>query len=577
MSGQNLKSVGHDASPHLVHRRCGSALTWLVVILCLTGSVGLAQSANAEKTEVKNAPEKPRKTMRVDQENNSADVVPVEASTSTKPAKGEESKADDSGKPKKAVKPRRTMLTDQENNSADVDPVDPTKVDEPTEPEKPKKPKKPKEPAEPAEPTEPTKPTETVEPTEPTPPEKAEPQTEAHEFKTLSNWLSQFSTTLPGGGELFWDKGLRWYSADERLKFKFGGKWMLDFTTASGSDLERDLGIDLGDSLRCRRVRPYIAGEFDDRFAFKIEADFARQGTTLIDAYVQFRKIPSIGNITVGHIKEPFGLERLTSSASTTFLERSLSNTLVPTRAWGVMANDHAMDSRMTWSLGVFKDTDDQCSGSGRMGNACAITGRVTFLPMYEDKGRRLVHLGLGYSLRRPSDRVKFRSRPEARFVDILTDTQDIDADSVQLLGSEIAWVEGPFSMQAEYVATLVNTADAGRLCLNGFYVQASYLLTGEHRPYNRSLGVFSGVRPKHNFRENGWGAWEVAARYSFLDLNANNLPVSARRMQDLTLGLNWYLNQNVRIGWNYIHSRVDGSDTSAAANIALMRIQIAF
>ena len=61
------------------------------------------------------------------------------------------------------------------------------------------------------------------------------------------------------------------------------------------------------------------------------------------------------------------------------------------------------------------------------------------------------------------------------------------------------------------------------------------------------------------------------------LDLAASNLPVTARRMQDITLGVNWYLNPNVRIGWNYIHSQVDGADTSSAANIALMRIQIAF
>ena len=63
---------------------------------------------------------------------------------------------------------------------------------------------------------------------------------------------------------------------------------------------------------------------------------------------------------------------------------------------------------------------------------------------------------------------------------------------------------------------------------MNGFYVQGSYLLTGEHRPYNRALGIFSGIRPKRNFLEDGgWGAWELAARYSYLDLAASNFTSS--------------------------------------------------
>jgi len=129
---------------------------------------------------------------------------------------------------------------------------------------------------------------------------------------------------------LFWDKGFRWYSPDERMRFKFAGKWMAGFTWADGDQLEQDTGVDFNNSVRCRRVRPYLAGEIGDTFAFKIEGDFSGSGAKLIDAYLQFRQVPYVGNVTVGHIKEPFGLERLTRAASVTFLERSLANALVP-------------------------------------------------------------------------------------------------------------------------------------------------------------------------------------------------------------------------------------------------------
>ena len=69
-----------------------------------------------------------------------------------------------------------------------------------------------------------------------------------------------------------------------------------------------------------------------------------------------------------------------------------------------------------------------------------------------------------------------------------------------------------------------------------------------------------------------------MAARYSYLDLIGNGLSSSkAHRMQDLTVGLNWYLNPNMRISGNYIRSWLNGPATSDAVDIFMMRFQIAF
>ena len=115
-------------------------------------------------------------------------------------------------------------------------------------------------------------------------------------------------------------------------------------------------------------------------------------------------------------------------------------------------------------------------------------------------------------------------------------------------------------------------------LCGDASEAQASYLLTGESRPYDRASGVFKGVRPFKNVGENGGlGAWEVAARYSFLNLNQGELPASARDVQDFTFGLNWHLCPNARVMWNYVHSWVDGSGVDSGVDVFLMRFQIAF
>jgi phosphate-selective porin OprO and OprP len=226
----------------------------------------------------------------------------------------------------------------------------------------------------------------------------------------------------------------------------------------------------------------------------------------------------------------------------------------------------------------MFRTYDDYCGGTEDRGNALAMTGRVTHLPLFEDDGKTLVHLGFAYSLRHPNDPVRYRARPEAHFTERLTNTGFLNADRVHLFGLEGAWVNGPFSLQGEYVGALAQLSRASDSYFQGLYIQASYILTGEHRPYRRSTGYFGHVEPENSVLTLGdWGAWEIAARYSFLDLNESGLPASGRTLNDLTLGVNWYLADNVRIMWNYIHSCVDGSDTEDAADILVMRFQIAF
>ena len=143
-------------------------------------------------------------------------------------------------------------------------------------------------------------------------------------------------------------------------------------------------------------------------------------------------------------------------------------------------------------------------------------------------------------------------------------DTGFINCDEVDLYGAELAWVHGPLSVQAEYLLThidngvLVPSAVAlGNVDLHGYYVFASYFLTGEIRPYDTSVAAFGRVKPYENFwfvqtadgNCLGRGAWELAARFSNVDLDGAN----GGNMDQVTLGVNWYWNPNMRWMFNYI------------------------
>ncbi len=335
------------------------------------------------------------------------------------------------------------------------------------------------------------------------------------------------------------------------------------------------------DDTDVRRAFAHVAGVLFRQFEFKLQVNFANQ-FDVRDLYVGVVKVPFLSAVRVGYTMEPFGLERLGSSNDSTFMERALTTVFTPNRNTGVLLHRRFTENRRLYAaVGLFEDTVArpdfgeifQDVGDGNL----ALTGRVTGLPVRSEDGRQLVHVGVAASYREPLDEtLRFKARPESDLAQNYVDTGEFDAEDELRLGFEFGNVLGSFSLQSEFMVDVVSDDDHGldfddRL-FPAFYVQASYVLTGEHRSYREQIGAFGRVHPRNPFPLEGWGAWEVAARYSFLDLDSKD--VDGGVLHDWTVGLNWYTNHYSRVMVNYVLAHPEGLDF---AHIVQMRLQIAF
>jgi phosphate-selective porin OprO/OprP len=266
-------------------------------------------------------------------------------------------------------------------------------------------------------------------------------------------------------------------------------------------------------------------------------------------------------------------------------MERALPNVLVPAYNGGAMIYNTALQERVTWAAGVFRDTNADDRAQGQADGQYAFTTRITGLPWYEDGGKRLFHLGTSFSVRHTDGNVQYRARPEDNLAPFFLDTGNYFTRDICLYGTEGALVLGPFHAESEYIAANMaadnNVARAGNQPdpdYHGYYIQAGYFLTGEVRPYKMSTGTFDRVKPLKPYTQGGPGAWEVAGRFSYLTLDDDR--IAGGKLWDYTFGINWYLHSNVRLMWNYIRALADtgqGRGADIDSDIFMMRAQVDF
>lgn len=364
---------------------------------------------------------------------------------------------------------------------------------------------------------------------------------------------------------------------DAGYSIKFGGRLLHDWSWIQPDrDLDDAFPDAFSDGAELRRARFYSSGTVYHVVYYKTDYDYAEDGTSKFkDVYLGVKKIPVLGSVRAGYLKEPIGLEMQGSSNGIPFMERAVTEFLVPSRNSGVLVERGFSDGRGTFAAGVFRDADDY----GRaVGHSYNVTARATAVPYVEDGGRTLVHLGAAVSMRRPeggdfSVAAKAATHMSPDLVGARDDsTRALEhTERVVLLGAEAAGILGPVLLQGEFVLASATNDTLNDPSFNSFYVEASYMLTGEHRRYES--GIIEGITPAENFDgEGGRGAWEVAARFARIDLT--DPMVEGGELSDVTLGLNWYLNPYARIMFNYVHADLDNVGTS---NAFMTRFQVVF
>ncbi len=369
-------------------------------------------------------------------------------------------------------------------------------------------------------------------------------------------------------------------SASEGLSFTFPGdpqerihsifgRLQTDFHFFSGgSATQAALAKTFKDGNEVRRARIGMKGELSKNIVYKVEYDFNSSKSDLTDTYLELKGLGS-GDLKIGHFKEPFGFNELTSSRFVTFLERSLPTlSFAPSRNVGVMYEGH--DEATTWQVGVFRDSDK--SGSSKAtGQSWSATGRFVYRPWFEDEGEKLLHLGVAYSLRRTDGGHTFKAEPENHFLGSFFSYAAPTLDSYNLVGLEGAWVNGPVHVSGEYMTTALSDQTSFEPTLKGWYVQTGWFLTGEHRGYKTSAAAFERVKTKTNALDDGAGAWEIAARVSRVDFSA---ATPGNQLDDVSFALNWYLNSYTRMMLDYTTANWDANDTT---NIVALRVAFDF
>ena len=329
---------------------------------------------------------------------------------------------------------------------------------------------------------------------------------------------------------------------------------------------------DLGDGTEIRRARLKVEGKIFD-WMYELGVDFSDGDADIKDAYIGYEGWSST-TLKIGQFKEPFSLEELTSSKYTTFMERALPTTFSPGRNIGIGA--HKYWDNLTLAGGLFGesfDTDVDKEGNEGWG----VASRLTYSPIH--RKTRAMHFGTAAEYRKTNDdhEVRYDTNPESNVTGVkFANTGKIkNVDNTTKYGIEAAGVWGPFSGQSEYIFTDVDRNSGARdLNLDGWYAYGSWFLTGESRSYKYKKGSFSRIKPRHHY-----GAWELAARYSMIDLTDG--PITGGEEENITLGLNWYVNPYVRVMANYImidNDREADDDGDVAGNdnpdVLQLRIQ---
>ncbi len=350
--------------------------------------------------------------------------------------------------------------------------------------------------------------------------------------------------------------------------------------------------------LGFRRVRIGVEGDLPSNMLYRIDLELSGGNfSEFRDVWFGWKDLPIVHTLQFGNQKRPYGLDHWNSSLFNVFMERPfvIESFNQDARRWGLQSLGLSQNQRWNWQYGVFNQRLIQDEGT-YVGDHLQMefAGRLANTMWYDEVsgGRGYQHLAVAASYARPDGTVaedsdptgpdvneaRFATRPEARSATQWLDTGRIaGTQDYGLLALESVTNLGPLQITGEWQHIWLNRDENSGADLKfwGAYIYASYFLTGEHMPWDRRTGELDRPEPFENFFlvhrcrggvGGGWGAWQIAARYSYADFNDDD--IMGGMGESLTLGLNWYWTANARLQLNWLHGRIKENGVTRAPDV---------
>jgi phosphate-selective porin OprO/OprP len=355
---------------------------------------------------------------------------------------------------------------------------------------------------------------------------------------------------------------------------------------------ENNAARDFSDGFYFRRARFGVEGTMARDWNYRLLLELGGSGTEgptrINDAWIAYTGLAPF-TFQLGAFSPPANMDDGTSPEDLLFLERSTAGELSRTLGGadgriglGVKASGARYMTAFTLTTRTVNDAevfDTQLAAVARAGFLAAtsadynvhlgVNGTYVFSPPDQ---------GSGASPRHP---LRFRDRPEIRVDSVrLIDTGSIDADDASVYGLEFGANWKNLYLQGEHFWFDVARRAPSALPdpdFAGYYLQGSWVITGESRRYNAATGSFQNPRARAPFAAGGGiGAWELAARYSRMDLDftegvdggaAGAAAVRGGEQSVVALGVNWYPNPNLKMMLDYLLIDVDRLNPAGAGN----------
>jgi phosphate-selective porin OprO/OprP len=426
--------------------------------------------------------------------------------------------------------------------------------------------------------------------------------------------------------------------------------WGYYSQSAAAAALPAAYGPDLGSGANFRRVYLGLQGKVFGDWSYNFNYDFGGSGGTETPGHIQSVYLEYDGlapfALRVGAFPPPASIEDGTSAGDTIFLERNAPSDLQRNIAGGdgrdavsLLYTGDTVFGALSYTGNKIQDGAKALAAAGataapNFDEQQALLGRLSWLPVSTSDAHLLIGVNGTYVIKPPDSLANNvallgQANGTARATTTLSDPPELTVDSNGILlasttglsarhvsqwGVETAGNWENLYGQAGYYGFEVERAPVSYLVplsagaaptaatpvtpsndhFSGWYLQGTWILTGESKTYNPATGSFTPPKPAHPFAldGSGWGAFELAGRYSDLDLNDHVLDttsvltawassgatpktytfyntVRGGEQKIWTAGLNWYPNSVVRFALNYEFIQIDRLQSGSSPNAA--------